>query len=91
MMTLQQALALDDMAAVNWGELATDLLSPAQQDIYESIRIPAWDAYQERVSHYAGYHWQIAELVMPTVWQNYRKATAQAFKRAAQSEIAIAA
>jgi hypothetical protein len=91
MLTLSEALALDDLAEVNWGELAADLLSPAQQDVYESIRIPAWEAYQERVAHYADYHWQIAELVMPSVYKNYMRATAQAFKTAANYREMVAA
>lgn len=49
-MTLDQAMALDDTAEVNWGELASELLSPEQQAYYEGLRMPAWLRYQRHVA-----------------------------------------
>lgn len=84
-MTLDQAMALDDTAEVNWGELASELLSPEQQAHYEGQRIPAWLRYQRHVAIAKMRDWSQNAEIMPIHWHTYRIATAQAFKTAAQN------
>lgn len=85
MMTMQEAMNAPATAEVNWGELATWLLTPAQQDIYESLRRPAWDKYQAAVNANRHNHWTVNADIMPYHYNEYTAAVANAFKNAARS------
>lgn len=86
MLTLEQALKLEVTAEVNWGELATDLLTEHQQEIYESLRLPAWVRYQGHVARFRDIHWTITQKYMPKHWEEYRIELAYAFKMAATEQ-----
>jgi len=84
MKDIKSLLELPSNSEINWGDMAREYLTPAQQEVYEANRIPAWNDYQAIASANQNKPWQevAASGIMTEAWEAYRITTRHAFATA---------